>query len=165
MSFYGVGEDEAEEFTIKQQALFLDCNKLIHHKATTGVVACHGLCGYWPEFWILLPITWKSKKEFKLLRNALIKEGKLVRAEYPKMEVWDQEAEFAAHWESLLKAAKVLRSKYPELERIILIYVVLELKKPNRPIKIIEIDPDTGECEEIDLRTDPRMTRHVTRQQ
>ena len=157
LSFWHVEGDDLVSFMAKKAGLIADLNKYIHHGATKCVIICHSQCGYWPEFWKVVEGDFVSKEEFEACCAGLIRRGKRIRAEYPKLYVWDAKSEFQAHYNSLLEAADDIRKHYPEFKEIILLYVVLEEKKPNKPIKIFDIDVVTGEYEVVDTRTDPRM--------
>jgi hypothetical protein len=71
-------------------------------------------------------------------------------------EFKDAEEEFRAHYQSLLLAGKIIKQKYPQFEEIIMLYVVLDEKKPHRPVEVIEIDFEGG-YKTTDLKTDPIM--------
>ena len=73
---------------------------------------------------------------------------------WPEFE--NSEEEFEAHYQSLLQAGKIIKDRYPQFEEIILLYVVLDEKKPHRPVEVIEINFD-GSYKKTDLKTDPLM--------
>ncbi len=157
LSFWYVEGDDLVSFMAKKAGLIADLNKYIHHGATKCVIICHSQCGYWPEFWRVVEEDFATQEEFEACCASLVKRGKRIRAEYPKLWVWDAKSEFQAHYGSLLESADDIRSHYPEFSEVILLYVVLEERKPNKPIKIIDIDVENGRYEVVDIRTDPRM--------
>jgi hypothetical protein len=73
------------------------------------------------------------------------------------------EEEFKAHYLSLLMAGGIIKEKYPQFKEIILLYIVLDKKKPHRPVEVIEIDLE-GDYKVTDLKLDREMAprpRHV----
>jgi len=61
------------------------------------------------------------------------------------------EEEKAAHINSLIKAGNIIKEKYPGIEKIILLYVILN-KDTHKAILVIEIDGISGERKETDIK-------------
>jgi hypothetical protein len=66
------------------------------------------------------------------------------------------EEEKAAHVDSLIKAGKLVKEKYPDIEKIILLYVVLD-KKTHKAVTVVEVDYLSGEIKEVNVEEEERL--------
>ncbi|MDD3066148.1 MAG: hypothetical protein PHT24_07845 [Endomicrobiaceae bacterium] len=67
------------------------------------------------------------------------------------------EEEKTAHIKSLIKAGKIIKEKYPDIEKIILLYVILD-KRTHKAVTVIEINYLSGDTKEVNVAEEERLT-------